>query len=153
MFLQMMPINRSMTRETLIQQKQAAEDAAKKAGAENVEDQLQALAKHVEELRVAQSAMARVVLDQRDAATQQTTQLQRSHGHQLQMLHQQLTAQMQQLATAITAAASAAAAPAGGPAGGGGGPGAMRRASSISTPMQQLSSLQAAAAAAAGQYH
>lgn len=102
MFLQMMPINRSMTRETLVAQKQAAEDAAKKSGGLDISEAFLSLTHRLEELRANQSVLSRSLDNMQASVADQTTSLQRSQMHQLQLLHQQLTLQLQQVVSVIT---------------------------------------------------
>jgi hypothetical protein len=139
MFLQMMPINRSMTRETLQAQKRAAEDAARKAGADDVDEQLRSLAARLDELRGLQAGLAHAVGDvQRDVA-ESAAQQTRAHVQSLRQLHANLSQQLQQVVSVVqsTAATTAAAvASASTPAATAPGAGAAhsRRASSMSAP-------------------
>lgn len=144
MFLQMMPINRSMTRETLLEQKRAAEDAARKAGADDVEDQLRSLAARLEELRALQTGLAHAVGDvQRDVA-ESAAQQNRAQLQSLRQLHSNLSQQLLQVvavvqssAAATAAAVTSAATPA--TTTPGSGAGQSRRASSLSAPPPHLS--------------
>jgi hypothetical protein len=102
MFLQMMPINRSMTRETLVAQKQAAEDEARKSGGIDLGEVVQTLTHRMEEFRISQSSLTRAVADLQAASLSQTSELQRSNMQQLQLLHHQVGVQLQQVVTAIT---------------------------------------------------
>lgn len=102
MFLQMMPINRSMTRETLVAQKQAAEDEARKSGGIDLGEVVQTLTHRMEEFRMSQSSLTRAVADLQAASLNQTSELQRSNMQQLQLLHHQVGVQLQQVVTAIT---------------------------------------------------
>lgn len=106
MFLQMMPINRSMTKETLVAQKQAAEEQAKKSGGLDISEAFLSLTHRLEELRANQSVLSRSVDDMQASVSAQTTSLQRSQMQQLQMLHQQLTLQLQQVVSVITTTAN-----------------------------------------------
>lgn len=143
MFLQMMPINRSMTRETLQAQKRAAEDAARKAGADGVDDQLRSLAARLDELRGLQAGLAHAVGDvQRDVA-ESAAQQTRAHVQSLRQLHANLSQQLQQVVSVVqatAAATTAAVASASTPAATtpGGGVTHSRRASSMSAPPPHL---------------